>query len=122
MAVTIDLVMDEDTGPSIVRVPDDATSDNRAEYMTWARKYFKVRFSVSYLMDEQGSNCGPEQILFDEAPDYERAIYAGKDARHLWYALRDWRGDDPEGYFGDLGAWAERRMKELDVDSIPSAY
>ena len=23
----------------------------------------------------------------------------------------------PEGYFGDLGAWAERRMKELGVDS-----
>jgi len=30
--------------------------------------------------------------------------------------LREWRGDDPEGYFGDLGAWAERKMKELGVD------
>ena len=30
--------------------------------------------------------------------------------------VREWRGDDPEGYFGDLGAWAERRMKELGVD------
>jgi len=27
---------------------------------------------------------------------------------------------DPEGYFGDLGAWAERRMKELGVDSAMS--
>ena len=26
----------------------------------------------------------------------------------------------PEGYFGDLGAWAKRRMKELGVDSAMS--
>ena len=56
------------------------------------------------------------QVLFEQAPDYERVIEAGKDARHLWFALRDWRGDDPEGYFGDLGVWAERRMKELGVE------
>ena len=49
-------------------------------------------------------------------PDYEKVIRAGKDARHLWFALRDWRGDDPEAYFGELGAWAEKRMKELGVD------
>ena len=39
-----------------------------------------------------------------------------EDARHLWFALREWPGQDPEWYFGDLGAWAERRMKELGVD------
>ena len=49
------------------------------------------------------------QALFNQAPDYECAIRAGKDARHLWFALRDWRGDDPKEYFGDLGAWAENR-------------
>ena len=58
------------------------------------------------------------QALFNQAPNYERVIQAGKDARHLWFTLREWRGDDPEGYFGDLGAWAERRMKELGVDSV----
>jgi len=31
------------------------------------------------------------------------------------FALREWRGDDPEGYFGDLGAWAKRRMRSLAV-------
>lgn len=63
------------------------------------------------------NNCSHSvQALFNQAPNYERAIQAGKDARHLWFALRDWRGDDPEGYFGDLGTWAERRMKELGVD------
>ncbi|POR33051.1 Uncharacterized protein TPAR_06751 [Tolypocladium paradoxum] len=96
MAVTVDLVTEENAAPSITRVPNDATPSDRAEYMTWARQYFEV--------------------LFHEAPNYKGAIRAGKDARHLWFALRDWRGDDPEGYFGDLGAWAERRMKELGVD------
>jgi hypothetical protein len=55
------------------------------------------------------------QVLFNQAPNYERAVQAGKDARHLWFTLREWRGDDPEGYFGDLGAWAERRMMEPGV-------
>ncbi|KAJ2903737.1 uncharacterized protein MKZ38_009389 [Zalerion maritima] len=96
MAVAVDLVTDENAAPSITRVPHDATPDDRAEYMTWARQYFKV--------------------LFNQAPNYKRAIEAGKDARHLWFALRDWRGDNPEGYFGDLGAWAEKRMEQLGVD------
>jgi len=29
----------------------------------------------------------------------------GRDARYLWFALREWRG-----YFGDKGAWI---VKEL---------
>ncbi|EHK44130.1 hypothetical protein TRIATDRAFT_265731 [Trichoderma atroviride IMI 206040] len=53
--------------------------------------------------------------LFSNAPDFKRSIKAGRDLRHLWFALRDWRGDDPEKYFGDLGAWAEQRMRELGV-------
>lgn len=56
------------------------------------------------------------QTLFLRAPHYEHTIKVGKDARHLWFALRDWRGDDPEDYFGDLGAWAEERMNELGVN------
>lgn len=48
-----------------------------------------------------------EQRLYKEAPEYELAIEAGKDLRHLWLALRDWRGQDPEGFFGDLSRWAE---------------
>jgi len=95
MAVAVDLVTGENAAPSISRIPDDATPDDQAEYMTWSSQYFNA--------------------LFNEAPNYERAIRAGEDARHLWFALRDWRGDDPEAYFGDLGAWAERRMKELGM-------
>jgi len=66
---------------------------------------------------EQRSNCRfSTQDLFNQAPNYERVIQAGKDARHFWFALREWRGDDPEGYIGSLGAWAERRMKALGAD------
>ena len=67
-----------------------------------------------------GTDLTSTQALFDQAPSYEGIIQAGKDARHLWFALRDWRGDDPEGYFGDLGTWAERRMEELGVDGVIS--
>jgi hypothetical protein len=58
----------------------------------------------------------PSQVLFDEAPEYKTMIQAGKDARHLWFALRDWRGDDSEKFFGNLGEWAEKRLKELGVE------
>lgn len=98
MAVSVDLVTKEKAAPSITRVSDDNTPDELAQYMTWATHYFEV--------------------LFSQAPDYERAIKAGEDVRHIWYVLQAWRGDDPEGYFGDLGAWAERRMKELGCDPM----
>ncbi|SPQ25208.1 90fc60f7-ab2a-41f3-9cd9-02792d38161e [Thermothielavioides terrestris] len=95
MAVTVDLVTDEDAAPAVTRLSPVVAADELEEFATWSRLCFEA--------------------LFREAPDYKRAIQAGKDARHLWFALRDWRGDDPEGYFGDLGAWAEKRMKELGV-------
>ncbi|EJP61249.1 3-hydroxybutyryl-CoA dehydratase [Beauveria bassiana ARSEF 2860] len=95
MAVSVDLVADENGRPSITRVPSDGNAGERVEYMECATHYFEV--------------------LFKQAPDYKSAIRAGKDARHLWFALRDWRGADPESYFGELGSWAERRMRELGV-------
>ncbi|KAM3463499.1 hypothetical protein MY5147_009653 [Beauveria neobassiana] len=95
MAVSVDLVADKNGRPSITRVPSDGNAGERVEYMECATHYFEV--------------------LFKQAPDYKSAIRAGKDARHLWFALRDWRGADPESYFGKLGSWAERRMRELGV-------
>ncbi|KAF9516854.1 hypothetical protein BS47DRAFT_1390438 [Hydnum rufescens UP504] len=70
MAVAVDLATDENATASITRVPGDATPSNRAEYITWAKQY--------------------SQALFNQAPNYERAIQAGKDPRHLWFALRNW--------------------------------
>ncbi|KAM3444756.1 hypothetical protein NHJ13734_001106 [Beauveria thailandica] len=95
MAVAVDLVADENARPSITRVPSDANPSDRVQYIEYTKHYFEA--------------------LFNQAPDYERAIQAGKDARHLWFALRDWRGADPERYFGSLGSWAEMRMKDLGV-------
>ena len=43
MAVWVDLVTDENGAPSFIRVPDDATSDDRAQFMIWTRQYFMVR-------------------------------------------------------------------------------
>ncbi|EFY89304.1 hypothetical protein J3458_018759 [Metarhizium acridum] len=96
MAVTVDLVADEDAAPALTRLPRTVTADELERIATWPRLYLEA--------------------LFLEAPDYKRTIRAGKDARHLWFALRDWRGDDPEDYFGHLGAWAEKRIKELGVN------
>ena len=42
MAVAVDLVTNENDNPSITQVPHYATSDNSAQYMTWARQYFQV--------------------------------------------------------------------------------
>lgn len=57
------------------------------------------------------------QSLYEAAPDFERAIVAGKDARYLWFALKNWRGDEPESFFGELGTWADDRMAEIGAGS-----
>lgn len=49
MAVAVDLVIDEYAIPSITRVSDDATPDERSQYMKWARHYVEVRPSIKYF-------------------------------------------------------------------------
>ena len=49
MAVTVDLVTDENATPSITRLPGDSTPNDCEQYMTWARQYFKVRSSSSII-------------------------------------------------------------------------
>ncbi|KAK4147939.1 uncharacterized protein C8A04DRAFT_23729 [Dichotomopilus funicola] len=89
----VDLIVDEDARPSATRLPKDTTPADLETYAAWASHYITK--------------------LYHEAPGYEAAIRAGKDFRYLWYALRDWRGDDPEEFFGALGEWAERRTREI---------
>ena len=50
MSVWVDLVTDENAAPSIIRVPDDATSDDRAQYMIWSRQYFMVSPSFKHRL------------------------------------------------------------------------
>ncbi|KAJ6494847.1 hypothetical protein C8R47DRAFT_974143 [Mycena vitilis] len=79
-------------------------------------------------VDEDGAPIVTGEVLRDEealflqgyakhyhqaTPNYIPAIKAGKDARHIWFALKFWRGADPENFFGDLGTWADRRWEEL---------
>jgi hypothetical protein len=45
--------------------------------------------------------------LYQKSPDFEEGIKAGKHLRHLWFALRDWRGGNSESFFGELGSWAD---------------
>ncbi|KAG6878964.1 hypothetical protein C0992_006258 [Termitomyces sp. T32_za158] len=95
LLVTATLVADENAVPSFEIDDDDEDSpDKQTECMLWSEQYF--------------------QALFEFAPEYKNVICARKDARHLWFALRKWQGDDPEDYFGKLGRWAEKRMEELD--------
>ncbi|KAF3762250.1 hypothetical protein M406DRAFT_263472 [Cryphonectria parasitica EP155] len=54
------------------------------------------------------------QALKQRAPVLDSAIREGKDARHLWLALKRWRGDDPLQFFCELGTWAEARMREKE--------
>ena len=50
---------------------------------------------------------GSIKRLYQKSPDFEEGIKAGKLFRHLWFALRDWRGDDSKLFFGELGNWAD---------------
>lgn len=95
MAVHMDLNVDEEGAPTFYRLHGDETTEYLATAMDWAQQYVKV--------------------LFEEAPNYEEVIKSGKYARHLWFALRAWRGNDPEEYFGNLRAWAAMRRKESGV-------
>ena len=45
MAVSIDLVVDDNAAFSITRVPENTSLSDRTQYMTWARQYVAVRLT-----------------------------------------------------------------------------
>ncbi|KAJ7475227.1 hypothetical protein B0H11DRAFT_1918200 [Mycena galericulata] len=97
MATYVDLVMDADCVPAISRTWDGMKDEECVEYRGYAEHYYRT--------------------LTEQAPHYIRAIKAGKDARHIWFALKSWRGEDPEQYFDQLGSWADIRFREIgEVD------
>ncbi|KIK54784.1 hypothetical protein GYMLUDRAFT_48483 [Collybiopsis luxurians FD-317 M1] len=79
MALHVDLATEYSGEPAITRIDPALTEDLRE----CSSQYFEVLFSV--------------------ALSYYKTIIAGKDFRHLWFALRNWIGADPEGCFGKLG-------------------
>lgn len=42
MALTVDLVVDEAGSPSVIRIDDDSTPEDRVQYDTWSKHYFEV--------------------------------------------------------------------------------
>ncbi|KAL4906354.1 hypothetical protein BDW74DRAFT_177368 [Aspergillus multicolor] len=92
----VDLTAKEDGDATVTGIPKDATQSDMKIYFGWAGHYI--------------------QRLYNKTPEYKVAIQAGKDIRYLWFKLRDWRGGDSERFFGGLGKWAEKRMRELGVD------
>ncbi|KIK61131.1 hypothetical protein GYMLUDRAFT_73533 [Collybiopsis luxurians FD-317 M1] len=95
MAILVDLVTDGNGAPTIIRTHPTHTEAEQKYFQKCSEHYFKV--------------------LFAKAPSYHHAIILGKDLRHLWFALRDWRGENPEGYFGELGIWAEEKYRMFSV-------
>ena len=107
----VDLGTDDNGKPTARRIPRDATGN-----------YGRIDGLVEIL--PSGKFCSKQvrwllmwslQALFTQAPDYEGLIQPGEDARHLWFALRDWRGGNADVFFDDLGAWAESRMQVIST-------
>jgi len=48
VAVALNLVTSKNAAPSFSRVLDNATANWHLQYMTWARRYFKIRPSVTF--------------------------------------------------------------------------
>ncbi|KAG8667814.1 hypothetical protein FPOAC2_13013 [Fusarium poae] len=95
MALAVDLIADDNAKPAIKRVWEEAAPEDLNDFTNHAKNYIET--------------------LYQHAPDFERVIKVGKDARYLWFKLKDWRGDDPEDFFEELGTWAERRMADMGV-------
>ncbi|KAH6681857.1 hypothetical protein B0J14DRAFT_623643 [Halenospora varia] len=94
MCINVDFVADGDAKQSYIHATDSAMEEDHKEYKMLVQHYFEA--------------------LYREEPDFKNAIEAGKDARHIWQALRDWHDQDPEEYFGKLGTWAEEKLEELE--------
>ena len=60
-------------------------------------------------------NDFPLYSLFStERPIINQQYKPGRTHVHIWFALRDWLGEDLEGYFGRN--WAEKRVKDLGIN------
>jgi hypothetical protein len=57
MAVWVDLVIGENAAPSFIRVPDYATPDDRAQYMTWIFQGASFVQASSFSAHERRGNC-----------------------------------------------------------------
>ena len=47
-------------------------------------------------------------------PEYLELIHASLDARHIWFSLQKLNDNDSNTPIASLGAWAEKRLAQLD--------
>ncbi|CAJ0538698.1 Ff.00g066830.m01.CDS01 [Fusarium sp. VM40] len=58
------------------------------------------------------------KIIKENTPHLEEALQAGKYARYLWIKLKQWKGQDPEDFFGRLGEWAQDLLSKYDLGKV----
>lgn len=93
----IEVTVDKDGNPALSYFSNIEKVEDLEKYGNWARRYVEDLFTFS--------------------PQYKTAILAGKDIRHLWYALKDWRGKDSVDFFGGLAGWAKGRMEAIKKEN-----
>lgn len=113
LAVTVDLVLNENVEPHFSRAALLASDNKRAQYMSWSEDYFEVILAVGKCMCYM---LTPSQALFEHAPDYERIMKTGKDVRYVWFTLGKWRGNNPDFFFTTLAEWVQKKMVEFDLE------
>lgn len=89
MAVTVDLVTDENGTPSITRVPDNASSNDRANYMIWARQYVKVRpykHSCLSVHKPRSNNVSARRLYSSKHPTTN--VQSRQGRTHATFGLR----------------------------------
>ncbi|KAJ7208051.1 hypothetical protein GGX14DRAFT_455343 [Mycena pura] len=98
MSIYVDLGIDGDGRPAISRLWEGITDEERTDYVCYAEHYYR--------------------ILAEQEPRYLHAIKAGRDARHIWSALKSWRGEDHEQHLGELIPWAEDRLAQVAIEGL----
>lgn len=114
MKVGFDLVEDKNGNLSITRTEEDNNSGGPRRAHERCEGILQGMFcvqAISFSVYEQRSNCPlPRRLSTNRHPcTYKRAIQPGKDLDTFWFSLKNWRDEDPESHFDDLGAWAEEK-------------
>lgn len=90
------------------------TPEDRAEHMRCARVYYKV---CSAFMQYLSRCMNREVTALYRAGSLRTGAHAHTNVQYsqektidtFWFSLKNWRDEDPESDFDDLGAWAEEK-------------
>lgn len=90
------------------------TPEDRAEHMRCARVYYKVcsafKQYLSQCMNREVTALYRAGSLRTGTHVHTNVQYSQeKTIDTFWFSLKNWRDEDPESDFDDLGAWAEEK-------------